>query len=986
MPPRQVDVTPQKYTGSRKDEYNALKRVFGRIADIPNDLIRRLNTNENRSKKEKEKRSLKREQELRRQIATEIAERERKEEERRIKRNEKARERRAKQKEQKKEIKAFNNNLVIDRSFTSEQYADDQGMYDAEIIEALGKLKLGDNVYYQITVNGETFANGLLEITSNVAETIFWDTVAPLYQRYENGEWVNHFIRDGGDRIRFVITKADTIPSERVQQRYRDSVEGFCGIEPLVKLWREYENNSESDASKTRCRQIANRLEKMKERFPNGVPEEEMEEVARAAHRCIVIYDILNAEMVRYNKKSNKVFSFKNTRKDHLETNRGELIQNNSYTRVTHTELDKIIEEHKADDVFYHYEGDFKNGEARAISSIRGMWAVYHEDYDIFNEFSKSIGIKNYGLNAVKHSELNQFIKESRIINSAPVALCDEPNNIDGCHTIDLTKAYTQHKMTKYYAGFLGHIQQYRKFDGMFNRADRKFIETHLGVYQVRVLKNPNSLLVKLGIKVHQKYTLPSPEILYMMDKGVEVDVLGGCWGSKFDFDYSSELVDDYEVEGEIVKNRRYCTWAGKLGTDKALKTYTFPGNKEWASHLKYTLGDDKVMYFADAGMIVVKVPKKMYKTTHHVLSFITSYTRLNMLSIMEGMEDRLVKVILDGIYFRGDIPEVDIPHKVDKDMKVHNFRDYWYYPAEVSVSSWTLYNRELDGSCVLAGQGGTGKSYSVLMDTGIIDPLYVVPMHNLGQKAKAAYGCTYTTINKLIGADTVKDGKVTKCRSYKETETMPGVIFIDELTMIEESWVKKAIELYPDAMIYLAGDIDGEKWFQTRNGKPGMFSKIYIPKDWRYVYYKNDRRSRDNELKEMKLKVREIMNSVFRDGGNLDAQRVSHAVKQLYKPVKFDDACGMFTLGDTWIAGTHKTSDKLLEKGILSGYINGHNEVCGKDDMGAKPRGAFTIHSFQGTTIESGKIFISLDCFEYAMLYTAVSRAVNFSQIVLVN
>jgi hypothetical protein len=388
-------------------------------------------------------------------------------------------------------------------------------------------------------------------------------------------------------------------------------------------------------------------------------------------------------------------------------------------------------------------------------------------------------------------------------------------------------------------------------------------------------------------------------------------------------------------------------------------------------------LGDDKVLYFSDAGMIVVKVPKKKYMTKHHILSFITSYTRLNMLSIMEGMEDRLVKVILDGIYFRGDVPELDIPHKVDKDMKIHNFRDYWYYPAEVGVDGWNTYNKDLDGRCVLAGQGGTGKSYSVLSDKAFIDPLYVVPMNNLGQKAVKAYGGRYTTIHKLIGIE---------CQPFKDTEYIPGIIFIDELTMIEEEWVKKAIDMYPNALIYLAGDIDGKKWYQTRNGKPGSFSKIFIPTDWKYVYYLNDRRSRDEELKKMKLKVREIMDKHFRDGGNLDSQRVIYDFKKEYPTIKFEDAVSMFKEGDTWIAGTHKTSDKLLEKGVVSGYINEKNEVCGKDDKGAVARGAFTIHSYQGLTIECGRVFISLDCFEYAMLYTAISRAVNFNQIVLVN
>jgi len=45
--------------------------------------------------------------------------------------------------------------------------------------------------------------------------------------------------------------------------------------------------------------------------------------------------------------------------------------------------------------------------------------------------------------------------------------------------------------------------------------------------------------------------------------------------------------------------------------------------------------------------------------------------------------------------------------------------------------------------------------------------------------------------------------------------------------------------------------------------------------------------------------------------------------------------------------------------------------------------RGSFTIHSYQGQTIESGNVWIVIDdMFDYAMLYTAVSRCVRFDQL----
>jgi hypothetical protein len=228
-------------------------------------------------------------------------------------------------------------------------------------------------------------------------------------------------------------------------------------------------------------------------------------------------------------------------------------------------------------------------------------------------------------------------------------------------------------------------------------------------------------------------------------------------------------------------------------------------------------------------------------------------------------------------------------------------------------------------------------------------------------------------------------NGKTTKCQPFGETHYKPGVIFIDELTMIEGEWIQKALQMYPNAVFYIAGDIDEKQWYQCRNGHPGEFSSVWIPKNWRYVYYTNDMRSKDEQLKAFKSDVRQFMKSVFTNGNQTDATRVAEYVKQKYPTVCFDQATAMFAAGDVWIAGTHKTNDALLKKGIVSGYINHNKEIVSDEQPGAVKRGAFTTHSFQGLTIETQRVFMSLDFFEYAMLYTSISRVCNYSQIVLV-
>jgi hypothetical protein len=78
------------------------------------------------------------------------------------------------------------------------------------------------------------------------------------------------------------------------------------------------------------------------------------------------------------------------------------------------------------------------------------------------------------------------------------------------------------------------------------------------------------------------------------------------------------------------------------------------------------------VFYYPELKMILIRVKKLSYTTNHHILAFITSYTRINMIEMMEKVEGSLVKVILDGLYYTGTIGELSVPWK-DKKIKTHS-------------------------------------------------------------------------------------------------------------------------------------------------------------------------------------------------------------------------------------------------------------------------------------------------------------------------
>jgi hypothetical protein len=415
------------------------------------------------------------------------------------------------------------------------------------------------------------------------------------------------------------------------------------------------------------------------------------------------------------------------------------------------------------------------------------------------------------------------------------------------------------------------------------------------------------------------------------------------------------------------------------MGCERTERSYTFPGSSDFAGHLKATM-DDKVLYWGDKGLITVKTPIKTVYTNHHILGAITSYLRIQMMqSMMKFKFNQLVKVVMDGIYFRGDLPE-GLDWFVEKEMKNHSCLEGWYSGVEINVD-WkeVVYAKN---TCI-AGQGGAGKTYGIMTDGCYNNILYVSPQHVLGQNVRHKYGVNYTTYHQLIGVD---------CQPYTVKFAYPPVIVLDELTQVEGEWIDKALQMYSDSLILILGDIDSDgMWYQTRNGKNGQFTKLWNPAtntDVDFVVVQGDRRSRDDKLKKLKLVLREVMRDVFINGESAEELCILEWVRKNLNIVSFENACSMFKNGeDTWIAGTHKTNDKLLEKGVVSGYYKKGGWVSAVEKDGFERRGAFTIHSYQGSTIESGKVFISVsDLFEFTMFYTAVSRAVNFDQLVFVD
>ena len=784
---------------------------------------------------------------------------------------------------------------------------------------------------------------------------IKWDTVPTDSSQFmsdfliytEEGGW--NWIVETGDKIAMIAQTR--IPAKRLYQVFRDGI-SHCVFTPILNRLRDDYFKSESKDFKKRLSQRIAKMTGLALEYSEGVPEDKMEEVAKASGFKIAIHNVLGNETDVYNNKSTKALRFTNTRENHLDI--GHIALDEETDKISQEEVIAIWQEAVEKNEFYMIEGDLKEGVPRKIRTLTRCVEVYDPNKAYYDALNSKIELNKYKFNTARNPDVNNFIKAGRIINAWATPLSDEKPT----GHLDMPKAYTQFKKCSHYMGFLGVIHQWRS--GKFDRA---FIEEHIGIYRFKVLKCENELFTKLGLgSVH---ILPSPEILYFMDNGVEMELDAGVFGSRMDFEFPDEMLAD----------RRYCIWSGRLSMEHKFRKYTFSSSKRWARHLKHQFGND-ASYWEDKGVTSVNVPIESVATSHHILAFITSYVRIQMMEAMKKFKvSQLCKVLLDGIYFTGEKP-MGLEWFKEKEIKDQCDVSFgWYAKEEIEVA-WNEVR--FSENTLLTGQGGCGKTYGVLTDDCLNKILFVTPSHVLGADVREKYKVPYTTIHRLLGKE---------CTIWKQDHFYPPVVLIDEITQIPAEWVDEVFLQYPDSLIVLAGDITSSgQWFQTRNGCPGNYSKIWKP-TCAVEHIEGDRRSRDQELVELKVRIRDEMERIFVDGDSGEAQQMIGWAKQNLKQVSFFDVPSMFVKGDTCIAGTHDINHKLNLLGVVSGYYKAGGYISDCEKEGYVERGSFTIHSYQGKTVEEGKIFIFLDdMFEYSMLYTAVSRAVNFSQLVFVS
>ena len=716
--------------------------------------------------------------------------------------------------------------------------------------------------------------------------------------------------------------------SKVVNQQYREGIE-HCVFTPLINTW----TNNPSKYQETMLKKVIKYSQIYGDK---PVPHNEMEELGKKLKTTIKINDPIGNPYKTFNPNGDRTCILSNTRLNHVD----ETIDEKPTIELLHYEA--LV---KAQNL---REGDVLEGSFNDPIRIHTPTTIY-EVPNPMKPYLKEIQdlVPNIKFDATQYPEINDYILESRIINSGTLRFQEEYDE-----HYDLEKAYTQFHLTKYYQGFLGVIHQWRNFQFP---PSQQFLSKHNGIYKAKIIK-PSPLAKLLGFQPNQYYILPLPEWNFHRDSKTEFVIVSGIYGSTFDFRFPESSFQtiplrNHDPEQPKTSNKPFRIFAGQLSSkvnqhDK--KVFNVKSSQEFAEHLKTLYTDVEYDDFNQTARISVEY-KRVY-TTHHFLSFITSYTRIVMMEEMLKFNiSNLSGVTLDGLYFKGKAPKNLIPQFRPKPSKMTSGTSTsWYYPT-FNDTQFQVYSQDFNTNTFLEGAGGSGKTHRILTDKGFNNVLYASPTHELGKdKVKEYLIKNYTTLHKLAGINA--SGK--ESRTYEEEfKHTPSVILIDEITQIEKSFIEKIIQLYPHSLLLIAGDVDVE----GRHYQCKYSNEIWKP-TFPIVQFNEDFRAKTETLKQMKRNLRSYMKT------DPTSKEIIKYVHTNFKTISKEQAIQQFIESNVWIAGTHK-------------YIK------------TIPHKVHTTHSYQGKTIKAPtKLYISIDdMFEPTMFYTAMSRVEDETQIIIV-
>ena len=809
------------------------------------------------------------------------------------------------------------------------------------------------------------------------------------------------------------------VQANRIYQTFRKSITNTCFFDVIEKY---ITNKIDSVKNNKYYLSSLNKLNKYKQIYKDGCPEESLQELADEFKMNFNINDIFNNKYIDIRSdKAQTTIKYINSIFDHLDENNFVDNENNVIEIETQNEMYDIINKKQSEDEAFYYTGNLKN--IIKIYTQEGTYTHINTLNQIIKDFNNKIKIYDFAIDYLKDKNLSSFL-HTGVIYSAHCQFSNKQNYTDieiesnpDFIEYDMITGYTQYKKSSYYQGFPTYMTKEMKLDNFTKEDIKKFV----GYYRVIITdftnQNTKLILSDLGIEEGKEYILPSPELLLYSDWGVGFKVISGSYCLKtFDIEMSEEMFN--KIDGK----KPYAIWAGKLNNRieeyNTVKTISTKKLAEQIADVYDVYITDSI--FNDKSEIMRKTLKESIPWLGFIGGFITSYTRCNLLNTIFSINHNLlIGYKLDGF--------IKLRDDTDKHLKVGDIvNDIYKIKPQKSTFNWgerifiDIQEQFIDTSSIysnnrksiqelsqeriniLLGQGGSGKTDNILKQ---FDCMYIASSWKLISEKVKEYGCRGMTYQRLLGVG---------CDSYLLTHKPPKIILLDEITQIHILYIEKIIEMLPYTQIFLAGDIDEFGYYQCEFQDVKVLNINEFKQKYKcsLIKFTKNYRCKDEQLQNILLSTRNIMRE-----SKFNTQQITNHIKNVFSDKFIDDnqlkqiynyksdwvlvsttnseasQTAKYTKmlnGNKYLCIKHFKSDvydslfNLEKKVYLQGHIIIDPEQSEKTSSRFEQRDAFTIHSFQGITIKApSKLFIHINqIFCPRQLYTAISRVEYLNQI----
>jgi len=849
---------------------------------------------------------------------------------------------------------------------------------------------------------GQNITMSYINYNNNIEETHEYSIPSEnkSFKKFTKDLWFGeyHWRRTSDEVIfdndgKLVVLIAQNIKKldKTINQLFREG-ETNCLLTPIKKWVMSKLDEIKNNRSREKYITMLNKLDKYLEQYTNGVPRENIKEIANNLRITISVELPFQKEpyiLEKPDTKSQTSFKFMNTIIDHVD----EITDLSKFNECSVTELSNKVKELNEKNIPYYFTMNNRNiNKIYTNGEIYGLSSKY---YKFISDFENKYNIIGWKIDALKHTELTKFLD-----NSCHYNCCMDFNEYDEiCMSqpnvmhIDQTACYKNFHTCKYYIGFLSKITDFRFTDKIQG----------VGIYQITDIKITNEKFKRYNdfLKFYvnnNSYPVPA---LHFLDSVGTYKIIGGCWGmdSKIDMSFCNE--DGSTFMDKDNKVPYYSKYFGLCNSLNYNKKYCLHGTEEIAQVIRQNTESEVYLYNEGLDyeeqnygksmkrLISVKTKKSHVFHLSHLTSFILEYARLNIIEqLMEMPFENIIRVNSDGIYFNKYNGVVLKNNYREKESECYNEETgkFTTYSTAEEFCSNTIHDditynfgkyRDFYKSELAIGGGGSGKTHYNLTDDGCVNVMYIAPSWKLARNKAVEYGCRVATHASLL-----------MCDPTNKSFQFSNVLLIDEVSMLTNEAKNKILNFYAGWKIVFCGDIKYQLPFiQTGKEIQTEFNSDYIDN---IMEFNTDYRATCDTLKSLKQETRNL----------IDDSEMMTPNYLLDKLQKCNNIEKMYNIDDMILCQFHKNKDEYTKqftgKFSKEKYYITETSIkysCGDIiitdeiiDKQFKPevRHSFTVHSIQGETCHT-KLFIHRARMTLRMFYTAISRAKKYEQIYLI-